>query len=49
MAVMIEKKRLTIAEAAKLVGVREGTIWRWILQGTERTGKLPSFHIVGRR
>jgi excisionase family DNA binding protein len=49
MAVMIERKRLAISEAATMVGVKEGTIWRWILKGTERSGKLRSFHVGGRR
>jgi len=48
MASFLHEPRLSIAEAARLLSVHSGSIWRWILRGVHGR-KLPSVMVGGRR
>ena len=48
MTIDLKAERLTLPEAAEILGCSASTVWRWALYGIRRQ-KLPSFVIGARR
>jgi hypothetical protein len=48
LASLLQETRLSIAQAAKLLGVDRATVWRWTLRGVQGV-RLESILLGGRR